>query len=456
MKDRIEQTLEELRPAVPSDSGSQRIFAAQLRLAKSQWAAPAEIEAYQLARLKTLVAFAVREAPFWREGIAADDVAAAPTLNEALGALPILSRAALRDNRERLRAETLPSGHRPAGQRSSSGSTGMVVAVDTTNVALDWQNALAFRAQLWAGRDLQRGIAVIRRYPKGPTAWPDGLKVPYWAPPSVFPFPTGPSFHLTTLNTSIEQQWDWLARIAPSYLMTYPSIVRALAMRAHQMGHAPAALKGITTVGEVVDSELRELALRHLGAPVSDIYSSEEAGTMALQCPACALYHVQAEVLIVEILDERGMPCGPGDTGRVVVTPLYNCAMPLLRYDIGDFAEVGPSCGCGRGLPVLARILGRRRNMLILPDGRLYWPSFGARALQSIVPMREHQFRQIGPNIIEALLVVEGPVSAAQEAEMRAIIAAGLPVPFDIQIRCVAEIPRPASGKHEEFVSMLG
>ena len=61
------------------------------------------------------------------------------------------------------------------------------------------------------------------------------------------------------------------------------------------------------------------------------------------------------------MLDGQGKPCGVGEIGRVVVTPLSNFAMPLIRYDVGDTAEVGPPCACRRGLPVLTRIIGRDR-----------------------------------------------------------------------------------------------
>jgi phenylacetate-coenzyme A ligase PaaK-like adenylate-forming protein len=61
----------------------------------------------------------------------------------------------------------------------------------------------------------------------------------------------------------------------------------------------------------------------------------------------------------VEVLDEEGRPCAPGETGRVVATSLNNFAMPLIRYETGDTAEVGAPCPCGRGLPVLTRIMGR-------------------------------------------------------------------------------------------------
>ena len=90
-----------------------------------------------------------------------------------------------------------------------------------------------------------------------------------------------------------------------------------------------------------------------------------------------------------------------------------------------------------------------------LPDGRSYWPSFGARRLQKIVPITEHQFRQTAPGVIEALLVTEAPLTDAQENEMKRIINAGLPVPFEVHIRSVSEIPRPVSGKYEEFVSLI-
>jgi phenylacetate-CoA ligase len=65
-------------------------------------------------------------------------------------------------------------------------------------------------------------------------------------------------------------------------------------------------------------------------------------------------------VIYAEILDDADRPCAPGEVGRVVVSTLHNYAMPLFRYDLGDLAEVGPPCECGRTLPVLNRIVGRQ------------------------------------------------------------------------------------------------
>ena len=56
-----------------------------------------------------------------------------------------------------------------------------------------------------------------------------------------------------------------------------------------------------------------------------------------------------AENLIVEIVDDKGAPCASGEIGRVIVTDLHNFATPLMRYDIGDYAEVAAPCLCGGG-----------------------------------------------------------------------------------------------------------
>ena len=453
MADETDAMLDRLRPSILPDSAARRVFAFQEQLAASQWLPRATIEERQLVRLKSLVRFAAGQVPFWRERLSVEPIESAARLEEALAALPILSRADLRDHQSELRAVALPAGHRAAGERKSSGSTGMMVTVAVSDVALAVQHALTFRAHLWAGRDFSRTLAVIRRMTSGQARYPSGAKSARWGNPMVYPIPTGPSFSLNTLNTSIDEAWEWLIRVKPAYLITYPSFLDALAKHAAKAGAGSIPLESVTTIGELVPGELRALAAKHL-APLHDLYSSEEAGLMAIQCPSSALYHVQSESLILEVVDDAGRPCRPGEMGRVLVTPLANFAMPLLRYDIGDFAQMGGNCGCGRFMPVLAKILGRRRNMLTLPDGRTFWPSFGARLMQRIVPVTEHQFRQTAPGIIEVWLVTESDISPAQENELRAIVATRLPAALEIRIRRVAHIPRPASGKHEEFISL--
>ena len=164
-------------------------------------------------------------------------------------------------------------------------------------------------------------------------------------------------------------------------------------------------------------------------------------------------YHVQSEGLVVEVLDDDGMPCAPGRVGRVVVTTLHNFAMPLVRYEIGDYAEPGEPCACGRGLPVLRRILGRVRNTLVTADGRRYWPIFSTRKLVDVAPILQHQFVQKEYDLIEVKLVTAVPLGPEQEAQMRRHILSQVPSGMRLRFTYTDTIPRNAGGKFEDFVS---
>src|SRR3546814_9801972 len=82
---------------------------------------------------------------------------------------------------------------------------------------------------------------------------------------------------------------------------------------------------------DVCSSDLR-LCRDVWGLKIADLYSTQEAGYLALQCPEHEHYHVQSEAVLLEVLDEEDRPCRPGEVGRVVVTPLTNFAMPMIRY----------------------------------------------------------------------------------------------------------------------------
>jgi phenylacetate-CoA ligase len=139
----------------------------------------------------------------------------------------------------------------------------------------------------------------------------------------------------------------------------------------------------------------------------------------------------------------------------VVVTSLHNFATPLLRYEIGDYAQVGPPCTCGRGLPVLSKIMGRVRNMLRLPGGRRVWPNFGWKHFAEVLDVRQFQLVQHNLGTLELKLVTPEAVTRDQEERLRGILAANLGHTFDVRISRHRSIPRSAGGKFEDFQSLL-
>jgi phenylacetate-CoA ligase len=137
-----------------------------------------------------------------------------------------------------------------------------------------------------------------------------------------------------------------------------------------------------------------------------------------------------------------------------VITDLHNFATPILRYEIGDYAEVGAPCACGRGLPVLARIIGRRRNLLTYPDGRTVFPVF-AIACRHAARYRALQLVQPSVDSLVARVVPDGPFGDDSRAALTAALRAAFDHPFAVEVEVVDELSRSPIGKLEEFVSRI-
>lgn len=275
-----------------------------------------------------------------------------------------------------------------------------------------------------------------------------------WGPPASLLYSTGPGYSQSFALSNLEQA-TWLSSINPDYLLTYPSNLSSLLDVFEQRGDVPKALKEIRCIGETVTEGLRK-RVEALNIKLSDVYSSQEVGVIAIQCPSSNLYHLQSESLLVEVLDDDNRACREGQIGRVVITDLYNFLMPLIRYEILDYAEVGGACPCGRGLPTVSEILGRRRNMLSLPDGSKRWPTVGFLRFKEIAPISQYQVIQHSLQDIEVKLVVSPKLTAEQEQSLAKIVQTGLGHPFSIRFSYYdSEFEQTRSGKFEEFISYV-
>jgi phenylacetate-CoA ligase len=433
----------------PSGPGD---LAFQKRLQDSQWWPAERLLDHQLRQLNALAAHAHRTVQFHRRRL--DAAGIDPTRPITLAGwrrLPILTRRDLQQSEAELVSDAVPEEHGELVTTKSSGSTGMPVAVRGTVFDAWVFKAITLRHYLWHPHDFTGKFVSIRR--SRDADYPTGSAQPRWGDNATFPFATGPAATLS-IGASIAQQAEWLARQDPDYLLTYPSNLLYLAEHCRSHGITLRHLEHVTTIGEVLNPEVREACRNAWDAPVIDVYSAQEVGVIAYQCPEHEHYHVQAESILVEVIGAAGAPCAPGQVGKVIVTPLYNYAMPLLRYELGDYAEAGEPCACGRGLPVLERILGRERNsLLVTPAGERYWPAFGSRKFTQIAPIVQHQFVQKQSDWIEARLVTRRPLTVAEEDSFRAHVLSNLPWRFRLTFSYCDEIPRNAGGKFENFVS---
>lgn len=441
-------------PAIPGREAA-HVLALLYQLEQSQWRSRDEVFEHQRLQLAALFAHALRTVPFHGErlkkaGFNPDHEITADTIRR----IPILTRVDLQNAANEIRTRALPRVHGKTQLIQTSGSTGRPVKVHGTAVTGLFWNAFVLREITWHKRDLNGKLAAIRWRKRGEGMAPDGLHFDRWPAPVGAIYDTGPSAFLNIASDATAQV-QWLVRENPDYLISYPSNLMALADICLKNGHRFSGLRQVITVGETVTDAMRKTIRDAWGVPSTDSYTCEETGYLAMQCPDHEHYHVQSENVYLEVVDDSGDPCRPGEVGRVLVTSLHNFATPLIRYELGDYAEVGEACPCGRGLPVIKRFLGRKRNRLILPDGSSQFPYLGEHEeYQAITTsVLEFQYLQRSVEEVEKKMVVSEPLTREQEDKMRALIIKNLGHPFRITFSYHDEIPRGPRGKFEEFIS---
>jgi phenylacetate-CoA ligase len=212
----------------------------------------------------------------------------------------------------------------------------------------------------------------------------------------------------------------------------------------------------VLTAGEMVSKDIRTAIRDYFGKEPLDRYGSTETGYISGTCPVSLKHHVASELVLMEIVDEEGDLLGPGEEGRIVVTPFYNLAMPLIRYDIGDRGVLsGERCGCGRTLPVIEHLLGRTRNMFRFADGTACWPALLSSEMQQFGVIRQFQVVQSTHSDIEFRYVPDRDRRIDDPAGLMAYIRERLHPSVNVTITAVERIERSAGGKYEDYLSRV-
>lgn len=426
---------------------------------------PAELASLQAAGLHRVLRLAAGSVPYYqalfeRLGVSPEKYEGF----EILQRLPVLSKYDVQSNEAALCARQLPTGEKIYSWFRSSGTTGRATRVlhtQRSNLVFSYLVQRQFR---WFRWDPMRRRGEIRNYgllppredgsPQAPGA---ACRQGFWRYAGRF-FETGPQVGLCATNPA-ERQLAWLQETEPSYLTANASILDRLAWFAKGKA-VPDCLAGVHSISEQMTGVMRARVEQNLAAVVDESYGLNEIGIVALRC-AAGHYHVQVEHCVVEVLDDTGAPCAPGTVGRLVVTGLNNCAMPLLRYETGDLAAaIEGSCPCGRSLPAFGELVGRYRHLAGLPEDTLdKILALKAAVRDSPVSVgdrfREYQILQRGDGSYELLLCVEGgslPAGFYDWVHQYWNRKFGAESPA-LKLREVDRIPPSPSGKPLEFVS---
>jgi phenylacetate-CoA ligase len=244
-------------------------------------------------------------------------------------------------------------------------------------------------------------------------------------------------------------------RYRPTMIKCFPNSLAIFGDFIRREGIELPPVRTISCTGENLYPHQKQLFREIFGGEVFEKYGTKECGVIASECRQHRGMHVFSEGIYLEILDPDGKPVKPGQSGRVVVTDLFNYGFPMIRYEIGDMAVAmgDEPCPCGNPLPMIERLIGRDRDILVDGEGN---PKPGYLFVDAISKMNlvDTQFQVVQmPNCDLIVKIVSADRSMVDtrmlESKFRGIVGPRIP----IHLEFVESIPRDPSGKYRYVIS---
>jgi phenylacetate-CoA ligase len=173
----------------------------------------------------------------------------------------------------------------------------------------------------------------------------------------------------------MSEQVSAIQCINPDVMWGYPSAIKNICDNLKIQGISGIHPRLVFTASEVLSDQNRQTIENFLDTDVRDVYGSHETGCIAWECGEHQGYHLSMDTNAVEFLDKNNQHIESDESGRVIVTNLHSYAMPIIRYEIGDYATpAGTACSCKRGGYMIKSINGRNDDFIKLPNEKVLSP----------------------------------------------------------------------------------
>jgi phenylacetate-CoA ligase len=359
----------------------------------------------------------------------------------APASLPIWTRQDQRELFANLNEPPIPG----AFVHSTGGSTGEPTRFYVTRESYEWRTAVSDRGYSWAGAEEGRKSYYVWGTPIKPLSLSKKLRTEIQHAIQRRKYFDSFIFNDERKAACCRE----INRYRPPALVGYAGNLVALALFARaNPGQLRWKDRTLVTGAEGLQPGQRELLQETLADEVFMSYGSREFMLIGMECSQHKGYHISADNLYVEVVDEQGRPAEPGQTGRILVTDLHNDANPFIRYEIGDMGAMAPEpCSCGLPFPLLARVEGRIQEYLLTADGSRLTALFIPHLMKEFVWVRGYQLVQKDRTCVCVNVVAEQDPSARMTEPMVQALKAKLGENVSVTIQRVGGLQKGASGK---------
>jgi phenylacetate-CoA ligase len=400
-----------------------------------------EIKTLQERKLQELLAYTARKSPFYRDLFDRHriDISVIRDLDD----LETLPTTAKEDLQRRNDDFLCVSRDRIAEYMTTSGTLGSPVTIALTAGDLDrlaYNEYLSFRCADGTAADTYQLMLTLDRQFMAGIAYYSGIRRL-----GAGVIRVGPGVPAL--------QWETIRRLKPTVLVAVPSFLLKLIRYAkeNRIDLDGSSVRSAVCIGENIRQA--DFSLNILGKKITEAwnirlystYASTEMQTAFTECGEGRGGHLQPDLLIVELLDERDRKVGPGIPGEVTITTLGIEGMPLIRYKTGDICTWSDEpCGCGRTSLRLSPIIGRRQQMIKFKGTTLYPPALFdlLNEMEDIADfVVEVYSNELG---LDEILLHVVSASRAEEADhrIRAYLQARLRVSPQINYSSLADLQR--------------
>lgn len=411
-----------------------------------------KIRNFQEKRLRSVIKHAYETVPFYHQKFKEAGISPGDINNlEDLSKIPVITKDEIRSNEKTQLISNQSSMDNLKIQRTS-GSTGKPFTLFLNQKEDSWRKAIYLRANISCGQRLRDKWVVIT----APHHFSDTSNIQrrlgFLAQTCI------PVF------TNIDHQINIIKNVSPEILDGYSGALHLLARKIDEKGGVGINPKLIFGTAELISDRSQKYIEKIFDAPYYDQFGCSEVDRTAWQCPEKMGYHMDVDSVITQFVDEEGNDVAPGERGNIVYTSLFNYSMPFIRYSVGDLGVPSDEvCSCGRTLPLMKVVEGRKDSVIILPNGDILSP----RVFSIAMGMFEHysmidQFKIVQEKVdLFNIFIKKQDKSIKDEvfknyllSHLRKTISKSL-MDVDIRIDFVEDIPREKTGKRRSIISKV-
>jgi phenylacetate-CoA ligase len=409
-----------------------------------------DLVAFQNRRLRSLVAHAYHNVPYYRRlfdrhGLAPGDIRSIADLS----AIPVTSRQDLQALPPK---EVIARGLDPRRliTRTTSGSSGEPLYIHRTWLETRLFQAFRLRAMHDLGLRLTDKVATVL-LTRHLHADHHQLALALLQSAGLY------RHRRVSCLSPPERILSELRHFDPDILGGLPGVLSRVAETVETQGLPSVRPRCVVVGGEVLTPLMRRQIADAFHAPVFELYTSHECMTLAWECVESGDLHTSDDSVILEVLED-GSPVKEGERGEVIVTNLHAFAMPFIRYRLGDVVTKGTaSCGCGSPFATIRAVQGRMIDYFLLPGGQAIHPyEIVLGVLGEAGPwLRRYQLLQERRDRVLLHVVPSRPPTDAELQRLRAAAAAVLGEDVEFRVHLVPHIPVDRTGKFRVTRSLV-